>query len=419
VEVVDMADEQLVQDPFTGYSRIRERAPLVRGVMPRVDPAWIVTRYDDVKMVLDDPRFVIDPANVPGMKLPSLHEQVTASRIPPEYMKYVSSRMGELDGADHARLRNVAGAPFTARRAAEIRSRVKEICAELLDRLPEKAEDGVVDLQAQFAFPFSFDVICQLVGLPKEDFHVWRGWLKEVRRPETWRDMEAYAWKLVEERRCGDDGETGDLISALIRARYGSGRGDGPVREDVGDRISDTEMIALIIHMGLSTYATPAFMIGNGTVFLLTHPEELTLLRRNPELMPQAVHELLRCRAPITLSPHLRYATENVEIGGMVVKKGEAVWAALRAANYDPRRFTDPERLDFTRQQEGRFEDHLSFSYGMHRCLGAHVARVELEVAFEALLRRFPNLALAVAPEDLRNERLPFQWGYAGVPVRI
>lgn len=418
-DVIDMTDEQLVQDPFTGYSRIRERAPLVRGVMPRVDPAWIVTRYADVKMVLDDPRFVIDPANVPGMNLPSLHRQVTASRIPADSMKYVSSRMGELDGADHARLRNVAGDTFAARRAAEHRPRVEEICAELLDRLPAAAVDGVVDLQAHFAVPFSFNVLCELVGLPKEDFHRWQGWKAATRRSDTWRDMAAYARTLIEARRRGEGGEAGDLISALIRARYGAGRGDGPDRADGGARISDTEMIAMIIHMGLSTYATPAFMIGNGVVFLLTHPDHRALLRRNPELMPQAVHELLRCYAPITLSPHLRYATEDVEIGGVVVKKGEALWAAFRAANYDPRRFAEPERLDFTRQWEGRFEDHLSFSYGMHRCLGSHLARVELEVAFEALLHRFPNLALAVAAEDLRNERLPFQWGYATVPVRL
>jgi cytochrome P450 len=406
-----MTDEQLVQDPFTGYSRIRERAPLVRGFMPRVDPAWIVTRYHDVKLVLGDPRFVIDSANVPGMNLPSLHEQVTSSRIPPEYSKYVSSRMGELDGADHARLRNVAGASFSARRADEYRSRIKEICVELLDRLPDKAEDGVADLQAHFALPFAFNVLCELIGLPKDDFRRWRDWLEQIRRPDTWRDMVAYTRKLVEVRRQGESAADDDLISALIRARYGTGPDGG--------RISDTEMIAMIMHMGSSAYVTPAFMIGNGTVFLLTHPDQLALLRANPELTPQAVHELLRCCAPITLSPHLRYATEDVEIGGMVVKKGEAVWAAFRAANYDPRRFADPERFDITRQQEGRFEDHLSFSHGMHRCLGSHVARVELEVAFEALPHRFPNLTLAVAPENLRNERLPFQWGYAAVPVRL
>ena len=420
--IVDMADEQLVQDPFTGYSRIRERAPIVRGVMPGVDPAWIVTRYDDVKMVLDDPRFVIDPANVPGMELPSLFKQLADSHLPPDYTKYVAKRMGELDGADHAKVRSVAAAMFTVRRAAEHRPRVEEICAELLDRLPEEAEDGVVDLMAHFAFPFSLNVLYELIGIPAADYQLWQDWRAGIGRADTWHDMVAYSQKLIDERRRGqrEATEAGDLISAIVLGRYNAERGGGPDREDNGGRLSDLEMITMIIHMSLTTYANPAFVIGNGTVALLTNPGQLALLRENPGLMPQAVHELLRYCGPITLTPHLRHATEDVEIGGTVVKKGEAVWAALRAANSDPRRFAHPERLDITREVEGRFEDHVSFSHGVHRCLGSHLARVELEVAFDALLRRFPNLALAAAPEDLKNQRgAPFQWAYEALPVRL
>lgn len=412
-DVIDMNDEELMRDPFTGYAPIRERASLVRGVMPGIDPAWIVTGYDDVKMVLRDPRFVNDGANVPGAQVPNMREQVLrAHEVPAEYMKYRLLRMDAFDGAEHTRLRKLVSQAFTVHRITAMRPRVEEIAEELLDRLPEAAEDGVVDLLPHFANVMPARVLCDLVGIPKEDQAQWNTWYA-VASPMTsaqekaaaWAEMVPYAQTLIERRRAEP---TDDLISAMIRAQG----------ED-GDRLNEVEMIAMMVALALTGPQTNATFIGNGVCALLTHPDQLSVLRDNPDLMPRAVHELLRWGGPTQVVPRMRYATEDVEIGGMVVRKGEAVWVILAGANHDPRRFADPGRLDITREPDGRRETHVAFGGGVHHCIAAAQARQDAEVGFGALLRRFPDLSLAVDPQELDREPMPFQWRLTALPVRL
>jgi hypothetical protein len=143
------------------------------------------------------------------------------------------------------------------------------------------------------------------------------------------------------------------------------------------------------------------------------------MLRDNPELMPRAVHELLRFCGPTQVVPRMRYATEDLEIGGMPVRKGEAVWVVLAAANHDPDWFDEPDRFDITRDSDGRAETHVAFGGGVHHCLAATQARQDAEVAFGALLRRFPDLALAVDPATLERDPMPFQWRLKRLPVRL
>jgi cytochrome P450 len=421
-ELIDMNDEDLMRDPFTGYSRIRDQAPLVRGVMPGIDPAWVVTRYDDVKMVLSDPRFVNDKANIPGMRVANMREQVLrAHDIPAEYMKYRLTRMDAFDGAEHARLRKLVSQAFTVRRIAGHRPRVEEIAEELLDRLPGTAVDGAVDLIPHFANLLPSAVLCELVGIPAEDRPRWASWYTAIwsatgeGKFEAWRDLIPYAQRLVDRRRAelrtrppvqGDASD--DLIAAMINAQ-----------DEDGGRLSDIELIAMMVMLGLTGPQTNATFIGNGILALLTHPDQLALLRDNPELMPRAVHELLRFCGPTQVVPRMRYAAEDLEIGGMPVRKGEAVWIVLAGANYDPGKFDAPERLDITRQPDGRREAHVAFGGGAHHCLAAAQARQDAEVAFTALLRRFPNLELAVNPNDLDREPMPFQWRLVTLPVRL
>jgi cytochrome P450 len=412
-ELVDMYDAELIRDPFSGYARIREQAPLARGVMPGVDPAWIVTRYEDVKMVLSDPRFVNEKANVPGMDVPNMREQVLrAHEIPAEYMKYRLLRMDAFDGAEHTRLRKLVSKAFTVRRITQLRPRVEEIADELLDRLPALAEDGVVDLIPHFANLMPAAVLCELVGIPDEDREQWDRWYAVVSpvtagegKAQAWREMVPYAQALIERRRAepGDD-----LISAMINAQ-----------DEDGDRLSDVEMIAMMVMLGLTGPQTNATFIGNGILALLTHPDQLALLRENPDLMPRAVHELLRWGGPTQVVPRMRYATEDLEIGGRPVRKGDAVWVVLAGANHDPAQFEDPDRLDITREPDGRRETHVAFGGGVHHCLAAAQARQDAEVAFGALLRRFPNLALAVDPDELERDPMPFQWRLKALPVRL
>ncbi|MFC4588686.1 cytochrome P450 family protein [Sphaerisporangium corydalis] len=409
---VDMMDPALMRDPFGGYARMREQAPLVRGsFFGRGTPIWLVTRYDDVKMVLGDPRFVNNPANVPGLDIENIREkEIEARGIPREYAQYVLDSVLDADGADHIRLRKLVSRTFTARRVAELRPRVEQITEGLLDRLAGTADDGVVDLMEHFAYPLPITVICELVGIPEQDRAQWREWgkalvtLQSGGMADALRDMVGHIHELIERRRVAP---TADLLSGLIRTH-----------DEDGDRLSDTEMVTLVLTLILAGHETTAHLIGNGTAALLTHPDQLALLRKDPGMMRGAVHELMRWCGPVQAT-RLRYAARDVEVGGMPVAKGEAVMAVLVGANHDPREFDHPERLDITREPDGRRENHVGFGHGLHYCLGAALARQEGEVAFEALLRRFPDLALAVRPEELERQMMPGSWRLARLPLRL
>ncbi|GLW10899.1 cytochrome P450 [Microtetraspora sp. NBRC 13810] len=411
-EIVDLMDPALLSDPFGGFARIREESPTVLGKIFGVEaPIWIVTRYDDIKAVLSDQRFVNNPANVPGADTENLRVKILKSRgIPDEYAPYVLDTMLDTDGTDHVRLRRLVSRAFTARRVAEMRPRVEEITEELLDRLEESAVDGVADVIDGFAYPLPITVICELVGVPEEDRPQWRDWGKGLTsmKPQDAGDalvgMIEYIEALVARRRAEP---AGDLLTELIR-----------VHEEESDRLSDTELTTMVLTLVFAGHETTAHLIGNGTAALLTHPAQLALLRAEPELMPRAVHELMRWCGPVQMT-RTRYATEDIEIGGVTVRRGEPVMAILVSANHDPREFDGPERLDLAREQEGRKETHVGFGHGLHYCLGAALARQEGEVAFAALLRRFPGLALAVPPQDLEREPVPGTWRLARLPVRL
>lgn len=412
--MVNPEDADLVKDPFTAYSRIREESPLARAAMPGVDPFWIVTRYEDVTMVLSDPRFVVNTANVPGLQdTPNRMDQIQLARgIPPEYVEYTRSNMTSLDGADHLRIRKLVSQVFTPRRVSELRPRIEAVTAGLLDRLPGQATDGVTDLLTNLAHPMPFTIMCELIGVPEEDRMRFRlatlewGAASAVRGrsggrlfPETIFD---YTRGLIERRRA----EPGhDLSSALIRAH------------DDGDRLTDTELVWTILSLVFAGQETTVHFITNGIAALLTHPDQLALLRARPALMPRAIDELMRWCGPGLATP-FRYAAQDVEIGGSLVRKGEAVMPITAGANYDPHVFGDPQKLDITRGEGPGRKSHLGFGYGMHYCLGATLARLEAEVAFGALLSRFPGLALAVEPGDLRRHP-GGMWKLVALPVTL
>ncbi|WP_182900757.1 cytochrome P450 [Microbispora sp. H10830] len=409
---VNLFDADLVRDPFGGYSHLREQAPMVRGSFPGLDsPVWLVTRYDDVKTVLSDRRFVNNPANVPGASVHNIREQLIEARgIPREYAAYILDSVLDSDGDDHLRLRRLVSRAFTARRVAELRPRVEQITEDLLDRLPGHAENGVADLIEHFAYPLPITVICELVGIPEEDRPLWREWgrglvsLEPGAVAEPLRHMVTYIQELIARRRAEP---AGDLLTGLIRAH-----------DEDGDRLTDTEMVTMVLTLVLAGHETTAHLIGNGTTALLTHPDQLAALRADPGLLPRAVHELMRWCGPVQ-GTRIRYAAEDVEVDGMTVRRGEPVMAVLVSANYDPRRFDDPGRLNIAREPDGHKEIHVGFGHGLHYCLGAALARQEGEVAFGALLRRYPRLELGVAPEDLDRQFLPFSWRLARLPVRL
>ena len=395
VPEINPADPAVLHDPAGTYDRAREQSALARMPIPGFGALWLLTRHEDARAMLADPRFELNSGSF--MRPPGIPEHCLA------YMR----TMSEMDGPEHARLRRLVSPAFTPRRAAEFRPRIEPIVDALLDALPEHAEDGTVDLLAHFARPLPIDVICELVGIPEPARPSWREYGAAVvggmgpafvtAVPAIIEDAKA----AVARRRAEP---ADDLLSDLLR-----------VQTEDGDRLSDSELVTLAFHLVLAGQ-TPTNLIANGVEALLTHPDQLAALRADPALAPRAVEELLRWCGPQLLATP-RYALEDVEIGGVLVRKGEPVAAALVSANRDPRAFPEADRFDITRPA-GQAA-HLGFSHGPHFCLGASLARVETEVAITALLRRYPGLALGVAPEDLQRAPDGGTWRLAALPVTL
>jgi cytochrome P450 len=405
-----MMDPALIADPYGGYGALREQAAVLRGLGPDGStPLWYVTRQEEVRAVLGDPRFVNDPASVrPGARVDDSRRRMMAQfGLTEELAGYLTGTILDHDGADHTRLRKLVSRAFTVRRVGELRPRVEAIAADLLDRLPAR-----FDLMATYAYPLPITVICELVGVPEEDRPSWREWSAQLFsfRPENFpaaiEHMADNVKELVAARR-RDPAD--DLITGLLQAQ-----------EADGDRLTDTELITMVFVLVLAGHETTANLIGNATHALLTHPDQLRLLRDDPALWPTAVHELMRFTGPV-LGTRIRFAKEDVELGGVRIEAGQAVEALIVSANRDPRAYPDPDRLDVTRRPAGGHgEGHVGFGFGAHYCLGAALARQEGEIALRALFERFPELALdtAAGAGEPDWEKVPNMRRLATLPLR-
>ncbi|MEV6046142.1 cytochrome P450 family protein [Streptomyces xanthochromogenes] len=406
-----MMDPDLLRDPFGGYGRLREQDPVVHGRFVDGTPVWFVTRYDDVRAALRDPRFVNTPSHVPGEKGADPREGMMELLKVPEHLRgYLLGSILDSDPPDHPRLRRLVTRAFAARRVLDLRQDIERIADRLLAELPHREEDGTVDLLEHFAYPLSITVICELVGIPAADLGRWREWggdlvsMRPERLQHSFPVLIDYCHELIERRRAA---LKDDLLSELIRAQ-----------DDDGGRLSDVEMVTMILTLVLAGHETSAHLIGNGTAALLTHPDQLALLRKDPALLPRAVHELMRWCGSVHVA-RLRYATEDLELAGTPIARGDAVQLVLVSANFDPRHYSDPDRLDITRQQEGQAENHVGFGHGIHYCLGATLARQEGEAAFVKLLEHYPDLALADEAAELDRARLPGSWRLNSLRLRL
>jgi len=386
----EMFGDAFWRDPYPTLALLRAQAP-VRRVDLADGPVWLVTRYDDVRAALADPRlsknwrFLLPPetrADAPGEQDPMM-----LLRDPP----------------DHTRLRKLVSRTFTARRIAALRPRVAEIAAELLDAVPG---DAPFDLMERYAFPLPVQVICELLGVPAADrdrFGAWSRVLIDQSTPDDAYHADAqlrgYLAELIARRRAEPDGA---LLSALAQ-----------VADEDGDRLSESELVAMATLLLIAGHETTTNLLGNAVLALLTHPDQLALLRARPELMPRAVEEFLRFDGPVWNATY-RFTTEDVEIGGVTVPAASAVQLTLGSANRDDARFPDAAELRIDRDAGG----HVAFGHGIHFCLGAPLARIEGEVALSALLARFPALELAVDPAELVYRRSTLVRGVQALPVR-
>jgi len=376
-------------DPYPAYAALRDDAP-VRQVQMSGGPGWMISRYADVRAALADQRLSKDWR----WTLPE--DQRAAAPESPLPMMIL------MDPPGHTRLRKLVSRSFTLRRMEALRPRVREIAARLLDELPA---DGRVDIMAQYAFLLPVFVMCELLGVPPEDRDDFAAWSNVMIDESTQDQSMAASAKLAEylsgliqqKRRQRDDA----LISALIE------------EVDDGDRFSEQELVGMAMILLIAGHETTVNLVGNGLLALLTHPDQLALLRAKPELMASAVEEFLRWDSPVHTAP-VRFAAEDVEYAGVTIPAGSVVSLSLAAANRDDR-FDDAAELRVDRDASG----HVAFGHGLHHCLGAQLARIEGQEAIGLLIERRPELALAVDADELLYRRSTLIRGLKELPVDL
>jgi pimeloyl-[acyl-carrier protein] synthase len=363
-------------NPYRYYSHLREQDPVhqsKRGV-------WILTRYDDVVSVLQDQRF--------GRQ--GFQELLNRGRPEPPENRNVS--MLFQDNLGHKRLRTLVGKAVTPALIQSLRPQIQKIVDELLDRVQHA---HAIDLIAEFAVPLPLFTITELLGVPQTHrglFHQWS--VDVVRGTEAQSNDQAIERAMATQKAIADyfhealaehgRNPQGDLLSRLIAA------------EENGDKLTEFELLDICGLLFVAGHETTVNLLGNGILALFLHPRELRRLQQEPALLPSAVEELLRYDSPVQRSA--RVAEADVEIAAKTIPKGAIVSAVLGAANRDPARFPQADRLDITR----RDNCHLAFGLGHRFCLGAALARLEGQIAIGTLLRRLPKLELADVPPAWR-----------------
>jgi cytochrome P450 len=369
---LDSCSRGFLDNPYSWYSRLRATNPVclsARGI-------WLLTRYRDISAVLRDPRFARHGfAELVGDEL--------------------AGSLLFQDPPRHTQLRSLIGKAFTSRAIQSLRRSIVEIANELIERI---GEVRAMNLVADVALPLPVYAITEMLGVPSVDRELFLQWAIDLaggREAESTscpaftrcagaqNAISAYFRDLIVERQKRPQA---DLVSSLIAAEWQQ------------ERLTESELLATCSLMFVAGHETTVSLIGNGMLALLRHPTELGRLRANPQLLPQAIDELLRYDSPVQRVA--RMTTATVEIGGKSIPKGAIVFALVGAANRDPAQFTDPDSLDIARNDNR----HLAFGRGARSCIGAPLARLEAEIAISALLRRFPKLSLTGrAPEWRRS----------------
>jgi cytochrome P450 len=378
--------------PAADIRAISPDRPVFRAELPDGRIVWLVSGYENVRQVMIDQRFSRALAVAPGQARPGVE-------------MFAAGSINGLDPPEHTRLRKLVASAFTVRRVEALRPRVAGIVGELIDALLDQPQPA--DLVTGFSLPLPTQVICEMLGVPAADlerFHAWSDviigdWQRDADEIMTaLAELYGYFGALIESKRARP---ADDLMSALIAAR------------DDADRLSEEELTVMCCTLLIGGHETTANAINLSLLMLSDHPGEVAKLRADPGLIPGAVEELLRCVRLGSLLP-ARMTKEDVAMGGVTIPAGEQVIALIGAANKDPSVFSDPDRFDVTRDAA----NHLSFGAGVHHCLGAQLARIELQEAFRGLIGRLPGLRLAVPASDLEFKRGMVIHSLRELPVR-
>jgi cytochrome P450 len=386
-------------DPYRQYAALREHDPVHRSPLE----VWVLFRYDDIVSVLRDSSLSVQVDNA----TPTARMQMFAEQAPEERERGAHSILN-VDPPDHTRLRRLVSKAFTPKMVHELRPRIQALVDDALDAM---AVWGESDLIGDLAFPLPFTVISEMLGMPDGNRDEVRGWShtltktldpilspEEVQAALTAADnmlghvQDVLAWKR--------DHPADDLLTGLLAA------------EDEGDRLSEIELLDQVLLLYVAGHETTVNLIGNATLALLGHPDQLARLRADPELDGGAVEELLRYDSPVQFSR--RITTADLDVDGTTIPAGTFTLTCLGSANHDEARWgPTTDELDITRPDAGQ---HMSFGNGIHHCLGSSLARTEAQVAIGTLVRRFPDLALAGEPE--RNGRVVLR-GLESLPVTL
>jgi cytochrome P450 len=372
-------DPAITANPYPLYAQLRAGGALVAlptPLVPTGGAAWAVTRYPEAVQVLKDPRFTVDASAV----YPNAGAFGRSASAAEEASFLGGKTMLTVDGKEHARLRGLVSKAFTPRYVENLRPRIQEIADSLLDQVQPQRR---MDVVSHYAYPLPISVISEMLGVRPEHREQVRGWSAgfSTFEPEAMRAFGAYVSRLIAEKR---EHASDDLLSTLIQT------------EESGEKSSEQELLATAGLLIFAGHETTSNLIGIGTLMLLDNPDQLALLREHPEHTPAALEELLRFNGPV-FSAAPRHVVEDAEIGGQLIRRGDQVVVLLGSANHDDREFTDPDELDIARQ----LSQHVGFGHGIHYCLGAPLARLEGKIAFTTLLRRLPELRLAVPRENI------------------
>lgn len=401
VPASELYTDAFAADPYPTFAALREDSPVCPVTGARFD-TYLISRFDDAKAALTDPRLSKD------LYGPGQHYL----RIFGPNSEGLNKNMLNSDPPEHDRLRQIVSQAFTTRRIEALRPRVTAFVESLLDKMLPRGES---DLMRDFAIPLPMMVICDLLGIPEADHDRVLGWTQVIRTSGSSRRPPEQERAAVQEAQLRLNRYLADLVQAR-RAQPAPGMISELI--DACDRegkLSEPEVVTTTFLLLFAGHQTTADFIGNATVALLTHPEQLDLLRTRPDLLPAAIEELLRFDGPLPVASP-RIATEDVEYRGVTIPAGSIVGVVINAANHDPAYFADPDELDLCRARA----PHIGFGHGVHYCLGVSLARMEARIGIGALLRRLPELRLGVPVDQLR--RLPAASPFRGLlelPVRF
>ena len=399
----DLFSPTFKADPFPTFTRMRQETPIHAHQAPDGSTIWYITRYEDVSAVLrDDENFCKDPRNARDSTAPGAASRKSATH------KRINENMLFSDPPDHTRLRSLVSQAFTPHRIEKLAPRVQTIANDLLDQVQRMGE---MDLMAAYALPLPVFVICEMLGIPESDRDQVADWSQAIVSPGSRnlnysarkrkvRAFTAYLANMFADRQANP---RDDLVTGLVQA------------EEEGDRFNEAELSSMVVLLLVTGHETTVNLIGNGTLALLLHPDQLAHLKKFPSFWTAAVEELLRYDGPVETSTS-RWARNDVWMGDNLIKRGDLVRVVLTSANRDKEQFILPDTVNIQRDNN----KHLAFGLGIHYCLGAPLARLEGRIALQTLFHRLPDLRLSLPPSQLEwrsgvlfrgIKRLDLAWG--------